>query len=87
MLVEGSSSSLLSLTTTSLLTSISRKRPATTDTSAGPLQSAFSKKSTNVLTSVKGMLSTSAENAIKAVNARRNKPVNLLLKVTKVFLQ
>ena len=83
MLVEGSSSSLPSLTTTSLLTSISRKRPATTDTSAEPLQSAFSKKSTNVLTSVKGMLSTSAENAIKAVNTRRNKPVNLLLKVTK----
>ena len=41
MLVEGSSSSLPSLTTTSLLTSISRKHPATTDTSAEPLQNAI----------------------------------------------
>ena len=64
MLAQGSSSSP-SLTTFSLLTSTSRKRPATTDTSVEPLQSAFLKKSTNVLTSFKGMLSTSAENTKK----------------------
>ena len=82
MLAQGSSSSL-SLTTTSLPTSTSRKRPATTDTSAEPLQSAFSKKSTNVLTSVQGMLSTSAENTTKRANTKKNKYVHLLLKGTK----
>ena len=71
MLAQGSSSTL-SLTTTSLPTSTSRKRPATTDTSAEPLQSAFSKKS------VKGMLSTSADNTMKAVNTKKNKSVYLL---------
>ena len=75
MLAQGSSTSP-SLTTTSLLTS-SRKRPATTDISVEPLQSAFSKNSINVLTSVKGILSSSTENTIKAANSEKNKPVHL----------
>ena len=71
-----------SLITTSLLTSASRKCPATTDTSVEPLQKVFSNKSTKVLTSVKGMLSISAEN-IKAVNTEKSKLVHLLFKVAK----
>ena len=66
-----------------MLTSPSRKRRATTDTSAKPLQSAFSKKSTNVLSSVNGMLSKTAENTIKSVNTKKNKPVHLSFKGTK----
>ena len=82
MLAQGSSS-LLSLTTTSLLNSTSRKHSATTDTVAEPLQIAFSNKSTNALTSIKGMLSTFAENTIKAVNTKKNKPVHLLFNTKK----
>ena len=76
--------STLSSLTTSLLTSTSRNRPAVTDTSAEPLQSAFSKKSAHVLISVKGMQSTFAENTIKAVNTKKNKSVHLLFKGTNV---
>ena len=43
----------------------------------------FSKKSTNVSTSVKGILSTSAEKTIKVINTKKNKPVHLLFKGTK----
>ena len=68
--------------TASLLTFTSRKHRATTNTSAEPLHSAFSKR-TNVVTKVKDILSTSAENTIKAVNSKKNKPMHLLFKGTK----
>ena len=69
--------------TTSLLTSTSRKRFATTDTLAEPLENAFSMEITDVLTGVRGMLSISEKSTITVIDTKKDKRVYISFKGAK----